>query len=98
MLKGDVRLGTHVGELGVSSRASAQDLDQDGLGGSAEGLHRLLMGGLGELFAIDLEETGRNTASTSPVPAAWSVPADPERTFQGASRRRWPRPGRRGPG
>lgn len=65
MLKGDVSLGTHVRDLGVSGRAAAQDLDHDGLLGGAESLHRLVMGGLGELLAIDLEETGRNTPSTS---------------------------------
>lgn len=35
---------------------SAQNLDHDGLLGSAEGLHCLVMGGLGEVFAIDLED------------------------------------------
>lgn len=40
---------------------SAQNLDQDGLLGGAEGLHRLVVGGLGEILAIDLrEEAERN--------------------------------------
>ena len=40
---------------------TAQNLDHDGLLGGAEGLHRLVMGGLGQVFAIDLEEEpGRN--------------------------------------
>lgn len=37
-------------------RGSAQNLDHDGLLGSAEGLHGLIVSGLGEVFAIDLEE------------------------------------------
>lgn len=33
------------------------------------------MGGLGEVFAIDLgEEAGRNKSSTSTSPASWCVP------------------------
>lgn len=71
MLKGDVGLGTHVRDLRVSTdgrgvRGSAQNLHHDGLLGSAESLHRLLMGGLGELFAIDLEEeTSRNMVNVN---------------------------------
>ena len=43
-------------------RGSAQNLDHDGLLGGAESLHRLVVGGLGEVLAIDLEgETQRRT-------------------------------------
>lgn len=63
MLESDVSLGADVCQLGVCCRADqvgirgpAQNLDHDGLLGHAEGLHRLLMGGLGEVFAIDLQE------------------------------------------
>lgn len=63
MLKGDVGLSADVRDLGVSSRADqfgvrgpAQDLDHDGLLCGAEGLHCLVMGGLGEVLTIDLEE------------------------------------------
>lgn len=46
-------------------RGSAQDLDHDGLLGAAEGLHRLVMGGLGEVLAIDLEgDAERNKSAT----------------------------------
>lgn len=65
---------------------SAQNLDHDGLLGSAEDLHRLVMGGFGEVFAIDLEEeAGRNKSSASTFPAPWSVPTrtgDPERRLR----------------
>ena len=79
MLEGDVGLGAAVGDLEVSDRAnqfgmrgSAQHLDHDGLLGGAEGLHRLVVGGLGQVFAIDLhkeeeeeeEEEERNRSAT----------------------------------
>lgn len=70
MLEGDVSLGADVWHLGVNSRAdqfgmrgSAQNLDHDGLLGSVEGLHRLVVGGLGEVFAIDLEEEAERKES-----------------------------------
>lgn len=45
-------------------RGSAQNLDHDGLLGGAEGLHRLVVGGLGEVLAIDLEEGERISSAT----------------------------------
>ncbi len=68
MLEGDVCLGADVRDLGVTTWAdqfgmwcSTQNLDHDGLLGGAEGLHRLVMGGFGEVLAIDLKkEAERN--------------------------------------
>lgn len=66
MLQGDVRLGADVRHLGVTRLArhfgmwrSAQDLHHDGILGGTKGLHRLIVGGLGEVFAIDLEERAK---------------------------------------
>ena len=63
VLKGDVGLSAGVRHLGVGGgadrfgvRGPAQDLDHDGLLGGAEGLHRLVVGGFGQVLAIDLEE------------------------------------------
>lgn len=55
-------------------RGSAQDLDHDGLLGGAEGLHRLVVGGLGEVFAIDLdkeEEEERNQSAAVVEKSVW---------------------------
>lgn len=56
-------------------RGSAQDLDHDGLLGGAEGLHRLVVGGLGEVFAIDLdkeeEEVERNQSAAVVEKSVW---------------------------
>lgn len=55
-------------------RGSAQDLDHDGLLGGAEGLHRLVVGGLGEVFAIDLdkeEEEERNQSVAVVEKSVW---------------------------
>lgn len=72
VLQGDVRLGAGVRQLGVRGRAaqfgmrgSAQDLDHDGLLGGAEGLHRLVVGGLGEVFAIHLQEEAERKRSAT---------------------------------
>jgi len=67
VLEGDVGLRADVRDPGVTGgapdrfgmRGPAQDLDHDGLLGGAEGLHRLVVGGLGEVLAIDLEEEER---------------------------------------
>lgn len=63
VLQGDVCLGAGVWDLGVSGgaeqfgvRGPAQDLDHDGLLGGAESFHRLIVGGLREVLAIDLRE------------------------------------------
>lgn len=71
MLQGDVGLGADVRDLGVADgadqfgvRGSAQNLDHDGLLGGAEGLHRLVVGGLGEVLAIDLEEEDEEKKKT----------------------------------
>lgn len=72
VLQGDVRLGAGVRHLGVSGRpaqfgmrGSAQDLDHDGLLGGAEGLHRLVVGGFGEVFAIHLRERAERKRSAT---------------------------------
>lgn len=63
MLQRDVRLRGRVRHPRVSGRGRqlgvrrpAQDLHHDGFLGGAEGLYRLIVGGFGEVFAIDLEE------------------------------------------
>lgn len=68
MLEGDVGLGAYVRHLRVNSggdqfrvRGPAQNLDHDGLLGGTEGLHCLVVGGLGQVLAIDLENRKRET-------------------------------------
>lgn len=65
MLQGDVGLGPRVWDLGVKNganqfrvRGPAQHFNHDGLLGGPDGLHRLVMGGFGEILAIDLQEGG----------------------------------------
>lgn len=65
MLEGDVGLGADIRDLGVSSgadqfrvRGPTENLNHNGLLGGAEGLHCLVMGGLREVLAIDLEGEG----------------------------------------
>lgn len=79
MLQGDVGLGADVRDLAVGGRAdqlgmrgAAQNLDHDGLLGGAEGLHRLVVGGLGEVLAIDLEGGAeRNESATFVKDSVW---------------------------
>ena len=70
MLECDVSLGADVCDLGVSGgadqfgvRGPAQNLDHDGLLGGADRLHRLIVGGLREVLAIDLNKE-RQTKQT----------------------------------
>lgn len=74
MLERDVGLGAGVRHLGVTSRAdrfemrgSPQNLDHDGLLGGAEGLHGLVVGGPGDVSAIDLEEDEERTNQQSSI-------------------------------
>ena len=67
MLEGDVCLGADVHHLGVGAgvgrfgaRGTAEHLNHDWLLGSAEGLHRLVMGGFGQVLPVDLNRH-RNT-------------------------------------
>ena len=67
-------------------RGSAQDLDHDGLLGGAEGLHRLVVGGLGEVFSIDLdkeeeEEEERNQSVTVVEKSVWCVDGEERGRF-----------------
>lgn len=64
MLEGDVGLGADVRNLEVNGgaerfgmRGATQNLDHDGLLGGAEGLHRLVVGGLRQVLAVNLEKT-----------------------------------------
>lgn len=111
MLEGDLRLGADVRDLGVGGgveqfgmRRTAQDLDHDGLLGGAEGLHRLVMGGLGEVLAVHLE--GEERHESEDIHAAFiseddgsTVPhkhtlldelsSPPQLVLQGHSRTKW---------
>lgn len=61
MFKGDVGLSAHVhhldllrGTVGASAGGPPDDLHHDGFLGSTEGLHSLLMAGLGQLLPVHL--------------------------------------------
>lgn len=67
MLEGNVGLGADIRDLGVNGgadqfgvRIPTQNLNHDWLLGGAEGLHRLVVGGLREVLAIDLEGEDEN--------------------------------------
>lgn len=66
VFKGDVGLGAHVHHMDLLRRAMRaaaggppDDLHHDGVLGSTEGLHRLLMAGLGQLLPIHLRAGGK---------------------------------------
>lgn len=72
VFKGDVGLGTHVDHMDLlrramraATRGPPDDLHHDGVLGSAEGLRRLLMAGLGQLLPIHLRTRGREPALQS---------------------------------
>lgn len=75
VFKGDVSLGAHVHHLDLlrravraATRGPPDDLHHHGVLGSAEGLRRLLMAGLGQLLPVHLRTGGREPALPS---ATW---------------------------
>lgn len=72
VFKGDVGLGAHVHHVDLlrravraATRGPPDDLHHDGVLGSAEGLRRLLMAGLGQLLPVHLRTRGREPALPS---------------------------------
>lgn len=75
VFKGDVSLGAHVHHVDLlrravraATRGPPDDLHHDGVLGSAEGLRRLLMAGLGQLLPVHLRTGGREPVLPS---ATW---------------------------